>query len=144
MKKCSGCLSENSDDTRFCRSCGKDISQIPVYGTLIQCPRCGNNNPYETQFCGSCGQPLTQEASNKLYAEKPPSDPWKVRAKNHPSYKQLTAIAIFLPGVGFILGIVNLCKSTVLDRKLGEHLLATSILWGFLWGVVFLFINMAS
>lgn len=70
MKKCPGCSFENSDDSRFCNSCGRDISQSPRTDALIRCPKCSNLNPPGTRFCNRCGQPLTQEAADQVSKEK--------------------------------------------------------------------------
>lgn len=137
MKKCPSCQTENSDDTRFCRECGKEIAAAPQQFSQVRCPRCGNINPPDTRYCGSCGQPLTQEAANQTYTKTAETNPKKVKAKDHPSYGQYTAISILLPIVGFIIGIVSLCKNSLVDKKLGEHAIATSLFWGlFLWPVL--------
>lgn len=64
-----------------------------------------------------------------------------IKARQHDSYITMTVICILIPLVGLILGIVYLTKDKVLDKKLGEHLLAFSILMGiiqtFLWVLVF-------
>ena len=52
----------------------------------------------------------------------------KVKASDHEDHLRFTLIAIILPIVGFILGIVYLTKDNRVDKKLGEHLLAVSVL----------------
>lgn len=65
----------------------------------------------------------------------------KIKARHHDSYVALTILSIILPLVGLIVGIVFMTKNTKLDHKLGEHLIALSILMGIIgiifWGVVF-------
>lgn len=63
--------------------------------------------------------------------------PATVKATQHESYNTYTLIAFILPVVGVILGIAYLAKDQKLDRKLGEHLVAISILFGILWLFVF-------
>lgn len=73
------------------------------------------------------------------------SETREVIAKNHESYGTLTLVAFFIPIVGIIFGIVYLAKDKLIDKKLGEHLIAISILFiiiqGFLlnlfWGRLF-------
>src|SRR4051812_48071805 len=54
-------------------------------------------------------------------------------ARDHESYKRLSVLAIILPLVGLILGIVYLAKDKPADRKLGEHLVAISVIFGIIW-----------
>lgn len=53
-----------------------------------------------------------------------------IKARQHDSYITMTVICILIPLVGLILGIVYLTKDKVLDKKLGEHMLAFGILMG--------------
>lgn len=69
----------------------------------------------------------------------------KVKANSHESYGTYTLISFILPIVGLIVGIVYLTKDKVLEKKLGEHLVAISILFmifqsilvGVFWGDIF-------
>lgn len=67
------------------------------------------------------------------------SESIKVKASSHESYNTLTLISFVFPMVGIILGIVFFAKDTKQDRKLGEHLIAISILfmiiWYFIWSL---------
>ncbi len=66
----------------------------------------------------------------------------KLKASSHENYVAYTVISFILPIVGIILGIVYATKDKQLDKKLGEHLIAISILfiifqsilWYFIWG----------
>ena len=60
----------------------------------------------------------------------------KVKASQHESYGTFTILAIIIPLAGFILGIVYLTKDKKVDKKLGEHLLALSILFGAFWWII--------
>lgn len=51
----------------------------------------------------------------------------KVKASQHESYGMFTVLSILLAPVAFILGIIYLTKKDILDRKLGEHLIAFSV-----------------
>jgi len=62
----------------------------------------------------------------------------KVKANQHESYGTYTALALLLPGIALLIGIVFMTKDDKLDRKLGEHLLAISILFIILYGVAWL------
>jgi len=52
----------------------------------------------------------------------------KIKASDHDIYGVTTIASLLIPTVGIILGIVYLSKSTKVDRKLGEHLIAVGIL----------------
>ena len=60
----------------------------------------------------------------------------KAKANQHDSYGMFTILAIIIPLAGFILGIVFLTKDKKVDKKLGEHLLALSILFGAFWWII--------
>lgn len=59
----------------------------------------------------------------------------KVKANQHESYWSFSAIAALLPLIGLILGVAFLTKDKKLDRKLGEHLIALSVLFMIVWGL---------
>lgn len=61
----------------------------------------------------------------------------KVKAREHPSYWTFTLLGLLLPLIGIIVGIVYLTKDKKLDKKLGEHTIAISVL-GFLLYWIFL------
>lgn len=52
----------------------------------------------------------------------------RLRARDHESYGMFTVLAILLAPVGLLMGIIYLAKSDPIDRKLGEHLIAFSVL----------------
>lgn len=105
MKKCYVCQAENSDDTKFCKSCGKEIANVVSQGSFVKCPKCSNVNPPETRYCGKCGQPLTQEAANQMAKERTPTVTVQAPRRTHPAVVLLTiilvivALAILLPTV---------------------------------------------
>ena len=59
-----------------------------------------------------------------------------VHANQHISYWSFSAIGLLLWPVGLIVGIVFLTKSTLLERKLGEHTIVMSVLGLVLGGVL--------
>lgn len=59
-------------------------------------------------------------------------------AKQHQNYSTLSVISILVPLIGLFIGAIYITKDDELDRKLGEHLIAWSILWMIIWGVVIL------
>lgn len=61
----------------------------------------------------------------------------KVKAKDHESYGTFTILSIIIPLVGFILGVVYLTKDKKVDKKLGEHMVALSVLFGIFWWILF-------
>jgi hypothetical protein len=63
-----------------------------------------------------------------------------VKALDHESYWTLSILAFIIPIVGLILGIVYLTKDNKLDKKLGEHLVALSVLFMIFWGVAYIFL----
>jgi hypothetical protein len=62
-------------------------------------------------------------------------EPTKVKASQHESYAAYTGLAILLPGIAWILGLIFMTKDNKLDRKLGEHVLAFSILFMIIYGL---------
>ena len=54
-------------------------------------------------------------------------------AKDHHSYGTITAVSVLLPIIGLIVGIAYLTKDRPVDKKLGEHAIAVSILFMFIW-----------
>jgi hypothetical protein len=64
----------------------------------------------------------------------------KPKASQHDSYMTMSVLTVLMPGVGFILGLVYLMKDKPVDRKLGEHLVAFSILITIIFGALWLFL----
>jgi hypothetical protein len=54
--------------------------------------------------------------------------PTKIKASDHDIYGVTTITSLLIPLVGIVLGAVYLSKSSKVDRKLGEHLIAVGIL----------------
>ena len=56
---CPNCKQNNSDDSKFCKSCGATLPQPKVY----YCKACGRRLAPEARFCPSCGErkPLRTE-----------------------------------------------------------------------------------
>jgi hypothetical protein len=63
-----------------------------------------------------------------------------IAAKQHESYGALTILAILMPLIGLVLGVVYLTKDKAVDRKLGEHLVAISVLFFIIWGAAYTFL----
>jgi hypothetical protein len=53
-----------------------------------------------------------------------------------PQYSTYMRIAMIMPIIGIFIGIMNLVKPTIEEKKLGEHLIAVSILCGIAWFIV--------
>ena len=64
----------------------------------------------------------------------------ELKASKHESYGVYTILAVIFPLIGLILGIVSLAKDDRLDKKLGEHTLAMSILFMILWSVLWVWV----
>tara|TARA_Y100001936_G_C16049193_1_gene656654 strand:- start:607 stop:1746 length:1140 start_codon:yes stop_codon:yes gene_type:complete len=47
---CTNCGNANSDDSKFCNSCGTQLGNY--------CPNCNKENPDNAAFCNKCGSPL--------------------------------------------------------------------------------------
>lgn len=94
---------------------------------IVQCPFCSEDIRAGAIKCKHCGSDIEYEEEYR----------GKVKANMHQSYWSFSILSILLPIVGIILGIVYLTKSSRLDKKLGEHTLAMSVLFMIIWGVVF-------
>lgn len=103
MKKCPFCSNDNPDNSEFCNSCGKVISQAPRSAALVRCPKCGNTNPYGTRYCGICRQPLTQEAADQLAREK--NQPRSRKGSNGCLIAFLICLIIFILGTIFLISV---------------------------------------
>jgi len=59
---CPKCRAQNEKGSRFCRSCGGQITQaarIPERTKIeLKCPKCGAVLEHGSKFCGSCGRNL--------------------------------------------------------------------------------------
>lgn len=67
----------------------------------------------------------------------------KIKANQHESYGSFTLISVLIPLAGLIMGVIFLTKDTALEKKLGEHLLAVSVLASII-GFILLFTVLPS
>ena len=54
MKLCSFCKSQNTIDSKYCRSCGYNLQ----LSAPPKCPGCGSARDSEALYCSKCGQKL--------------------------------------------------------------------------------------
>jgi len=90
------------------------------------CQCCAESIQDDAVKCRHCKSDLNQSSATK-----------KLKANQHSSYTTFTVLSLLLPIIGFILGIVYLAKSNPLDKKLGEHTLAMSVLFIIFWSLLF-------
>ena len=72
----------------------------------------------------------------------------RIKAKQHDSYITMTVLCILIPILAVFIGAVYMTKDKVVDKKLGEHMVAFSILMmiveGFLWTVFQSYLRVTS
>jgi len=92
---CSSCGNFNPPETKYCRSCGKDI--------FVECPNCREDVIAGIGFCGNCGQDLSSEALGKIAAAKT-SEAKKAREEGarciNPFYSEGWEVEDGTPGFG--------------------------------------------
>ena len=97
---------------------------------LIKCPECGKQISESASACPNCGAPVTQETiqrGKELMQEQ-------IRKENSFTHVDLGGLAmifsVFIPIVGFILGIVAIVKGMV---RRGVYALILSGIFGLLY-----------
>lgn len=92
-------------------------------------------NATQTKRCPYCGEEILAVALKCKHCHEDVSSGRQIReagggnvkAKDHPNYWTYTLVCILIPIVGVVLGIIGLTRSEKVERKLGEHALALSI-----------------
>ena len=97
---CPFCGTENTDDSLYCKKCGRKMS-----GT-VTCPACGASAPADGEYCTRCGAKLNTHAPAQAEREKPHPAAWRqvlVTVGNALAVFAALASVIFL----FCLGCEN-------------------------------------
>jgi len=90
-----------------------------------KCPYCAEEILSSAKKCRHCGEWLD---ANEMTRHENSNLKKEVRAKDHPSYGTFTLLSLIIPIAGFIVGIVHMTKDNTLDKKVGEHAIAISVL----------------
>lgn len=98
FKICSKCHSENQRDAKFCRECGKDLSQ----GQEI-CQICESHNSIGARFCFNCGNEL-----GNVISKKKQSNPGEKTSRNIPPAKQPVTNSVKIAGVLLAIIVIYL------------------------------------
>ncbi len=102
---------------------------------MKKCPFCAEEIQDEAVKCKHCGSSLDGSHATDKTVENIQAKYGK--AKDHHDYGTITALSVLLPFIGIIVGIVYLTKSQPVDKKLGEHAIALSVLFMIIWYFVF-------
>lgn len=137
--ECEQCKAALPPGVLACPKCG-EVFEEPVPRDAV-IPKSGWK-PKNEEYSTLSAAPPVDAAPNKPYPDYIlPDEPFRtsspeaVHANQHSSYWSFTALGLLLWPVGLIIGIVFLTKSTLLERKLGEHTVVVSIL-GLVLGII--------
>lgn len=120
MKICSHCGESNADDRNDCWKCGQPLTYC---AEKKFCTSCHNTCITQNDICPICGGKLVSflDTENQEKAEKQTSD------------APLFIIAILLPVIGLIIGLIQLAK----DKKNGASIIIFSIVAAAVYYVIF-------
>ena len=60
-------------------------------------------------------------------------------AQQHSNFTVFSLLAVFIPFIGLVLGIIYLCKDKEIDRVLGKSTLLISVVS---WGIAIILLSM--
>jgi len=87
--KCTKCNHENSDETKFCESCGERLQ--------AKCSECGALNSAKTKFCEKCGHKLATDGTPKAPGPAPLPIATKPLVERKPAKPEPAAVVPLTP-----------------------------------------------
>lgn len=116
MRKCPKCGELNGDNNTSCYKCGAAIGPVSSYQKI--CPKCKKIYSDRADTCEDCHIPLTMYTKNLTYDSGNGPEGW------------MYAIAILLPMIGIILGLIYLARK---EDSIGKSLLIAAIVANIVW-----------
>ena len=116
MRKCPKCGELNGDNNTSCYKCGAAIGPASSYQKI--CPKCKKIYSDRAGTCEDCHIPLTMYTKNLTYDFGNGPEGW------------MYAIAILLPMIGIILGLIYLARK---EDSIGKSLLIAAIVANIVW-----------